>query len=122
MLQLPMRDFRKLIVWQKGHELVLSVYRSTATYPKDELFGLTSQTRRSVCSITHNLAEGCGRSTEVELARFMDIASGSASELENQLLIGRDLHFLKNEDYEKLQCQLVEIRRMLNSYIQKLRK
>lgn len=116
-----MRDFRKLMVWEKGHELVLAVYRSTVTYPKDELFGLTSQTRRSVCSITHNIAEGCGRSSDVELARFMDIASGSASELENQLLIGRDLQFLKSENYEELQSQLVEIRRMLNSFIQKLR-
>ncbi len=109
------------MVWEKGHALVLGIYRSTANYPKEELFGLTSQTRRSACSITHNIAEGCGRSSDVELARFMDIASGSASELENQLLIGRDLQFLRNEDYEQLQCQLVEIRRMLNSFIQKLR-
>ena len=116
-----MRDFKKLLVWQKAHELVLEVYRVTANYPKEELFGLTSQTRRAVCSITHNIAEGCGRHTEADLARFMDISAGSAFELDDQLMIGRDLHYLPIADYDRLSLGIEEVKKMLNSYIQKLR-
>lgn len=117
-----MRDFRSLLVWQKGHELVLNVYRATAKYPKEELFGLTSQSRRAACSITHNIAEGCGRSTTGDLARFMDIASGSASELDDQLLIGLHLNYLNSTDYEDLKFRVDEVKKMLFSYTQKLRE
>ena len=88
-----MRDFRSLKVWQKAHELTLRVYTATRIFPKDELYGLTSQVRRSAASITTNVAEGCGRSGEAELARFLNIAMGSASELEYQLLLARILSF-----------------------------
>jgi four helix bundle protein len=80
-----MRDFHALKVWQKAHWLTLRVYNATKRFPKDELYGLTSQVRRSATSIPTNVAEGCGRSGEAELARFLNIAMGSASELEYQL-------------------------------------
>jgi four helix bundle protein len=89
-----MRDFHSLKVWQKAHQVTLRVYTATKRFPKDELYGLTSQVRHSATSIPTNVAEGCGRSGEAELARFLNIAMGSASELEYQLLLARDLKFL----------------------------
>jgi four helix bundle protein len=89
------KDFHDLKVWQKAHELTLAVYRTTAGFPRQELYGLTSQLRRSCASIPANLAEGCGRNGDAELARFRSIAMGSASELEYHLLLARDLKLVK---------------------------
>jgi four helix bundle protein len=86
-----MRDFRTLKVWEKAHALVLSVYRATSSFPRDELFGLTSQMRRSAASIPTNIAEGCGANTDAEFARFCQYAVRSSCELEYQLLLSRDL-------------------------------
>jgi len=116
-----MRNFRELKVWQKSHELVLAVYKATAKFPKEELYGLTNQIRRSSTSIPANIAEGCGRAGEAELARFLQIAMGSASELEYHLLLARDLNFLTALVYEGLDCRVVEVKRMLTSFIQKLK-
>lgn len=82
-----MRDFKRLEVWRRGHRLTLAVYKATATFPREELYGLTSQTRRSSAAISANVAEGCGRGSNADLARFLQMAFGSASELENHLLI-----------------------------------
>jgi four helix bundle protein len=98
-----MRDFRKLKVWDKAHALALTIYQATATFPKEETYGLTSQLRRAAGSISANIAEGCGRTGEVELARFCCIAMGSASELEAHLLLAHDLGFLDGKDYERLE-------------------
>ncbi|MFH1267036.1 MAG: four helix bundle protein [Planctomycetota bacterium] len=116
-----MRDFRKLKVWEKAHRLTLAVYGVTASFPNEEKYGLTSQTRRSSASIPTNIAEGCGRSGGNELARFLEIASGSASELEYQLLLARDLHFLDRDAYRRLSGDVREVKQMLTSFIQKLR-
>jgi four helix bundle protein len=116
-----MKDFRQLIVWQKAHKLTLGVYKATANFPQAELYGLTSQTRRAVASIPANIAEGCGRDGDAELARFLQIAMGSASELEYHLLLARDLNFLKDTEYEPLQAELIEVKRMLTSFIKKLK-
>ncbi len=86
-----MRSFRELNVWQKAHHFTLEVYRITQKFPDDERFGLVSQLRRAAASIPTNIAEGCGREGERELARFMTIAAGSASEAEYQLLLASDL-------------------------------
>jgi four helix bundle protein len=86
-----LRDFRELKVWGKANQLTLSVYKATQIFPKEELYGLTSQMRRSCASIPANIAEGCGRTGEAELARFLQIAMGSASELEYYLLLAYDL-------------------------------
>lgn len=97
-----MRDFRELKVWWKGHQLTLDIYEATAGFPREETYGLTAQLRRSCASIPANVAEGCGRSGDAELTRFMQIAMGSASELEYHLLLTRALDFLDTRDHERL--------------------
>lgn len=116
-----MQDFRKLKVWEKGHELTLAVYRATARFPREELYGLTSQIRRASSSVPANIAEGCGRSGKAELARYLQVAAGSASELEYHLLLARDLELLGEKQYEELQAKVSEVKKMLSSFIQKLR-
>ena len=98
----PVKDFRELKVWQKAHQLTLAVYELTATFPREELYGLTAQLRRAGSSIAANLAEGCGRNGDAELARFCSIAMGSASELEYHLLLARDLKLIQPKDYDAL--------------------
>jgi len=115
-----MKDFRQLQVWKKAHQFVLDVYRTTQTFPKEELYGLISQVRRAAASIPTNIAEGCGRKGDAELSRFCQIAMGSASEVEYQLQLAADLGFLEQQEYSKLNEQLLEVKRMLNSFLQKL--
>ena len=98
-----MQSCRQLDVWRKAHQLVLEVYRETADFPRDELYGLTSQLRRSCVSVPSNIAEGCGRSTSADFARFLDIASGSGSDADYQLLLARDLNYLDNTTHEFLE-------------------
>jgi four helix bundle protein len=116
-----MQDFKKLKVWEKGHQLTLAVYEVTASFPKEELYGLTSQMRRAASSVVFNIAEGCGRTGRADFARFLQMATGSASELEYQLLLAHDLNFLEPQDYQKLAAKVVELKRMLTSLIQRLR-
>jgi four helix bundle protein len=106
-------DYRSLKVWQRAHALTLEVYRATAGYPSSELYGLTSQTRRSAASIGCNLAEGCGRNTDRELKYFCRVALGSANELEYQLLLGHDLGHLPAPEFEILSGQADQLKRML---------
>lgn len=115
-----MRNFKELKVWGKAHELVLDIYRTSRTFPGEERFGLTAHLRKSVTSIPSNIAEGCGRTGERELARFLTIAAGSASETEYQLLLCRDLDYLPPEVHQALTERVSEIRRMLASFMQKL--
>jgi len=114
------KDFRKLKVWEKSHHLTLAVYKATALFPKDELYGLTSQIRRSGVSIAANIAEGCGRAGDTEFARFLQIAMGSASELEYHLLLAHDLGFLNDSDYHQLDRDTTEVKKVLTSLIHKL--
>ena len=116
-----MQDFRGLKVWEKAHELTLEVYRSTARFPSNELYGLTNQIRRAAASIPSNIAEGCGRSGGADLARFLQIAMGSASELEYHLLLAGDLEFLGTEASNRLMGDAIEIKRMLTTLIRKVR-
>jgi len=115
------QNFKTLKVWEKSHELTLAVYKATANFPKDELYGLTSQIRRACASIPANIAEGCGRTGKAELARFLQVAMGSASELEYHLLLAHDLGLLRDGEYKLLENQAVELKRMLSSFISKLR-
>ena len=115
-----MKDFRELKVWQKAHQLTLAVYQLTASFPREELYGLSSQLRRAGASIAANLAEGCGRNGDAELARFCSMAMGSASELEYHLLLARDLKFIKSKDYEELHQRATELKRMLTAFMQAL--
>lgn len=107
-------------MWEKAHHLALAVYKATELLPRDELYGLTSQIRRASASIPANIAEGCGRGGDTEFARFLQIAMGSASELEYHLLLARDLNFLNTSDYHQLASEVTEVKRMLTSFIQKL--
>ena len=115
-----MKDYRKLIVWQKAHALTLKVYESTRSFPKEELYGLTSQIRRCSASIAANIAEGCGRRSNPEFHRFLQIASGSASELDYHLLLVKDLRLFSEQQYSRLYEQLLDVRRMLSSLIVKV--
>src|SRR5579859_161646 len=116
-----MQDFKNLKVWQKSHALSLDVYRTTSRFPREEIYGLTSQIRRAASSISANIAEGCCRGSQPDFARFLYIAMGSASELECHLLLARDLGFLSEADAEKLVSELSEIKRMMTGLIKKLK-
>ena len=116
-----MKDFRQLQVWQKAHSIVLEIYQVTADFPKEERFGLISQIRRASVSVPSNIAEGCGRGGDAELARFLQIAMGSASELEYQLLLSNDLRYMEATDYERLAGMVIEVKKMLSSFIKRLR-
>jgi four helix bundle protein len=115
-----MKDFRDLKVWGKAHSLTLACYQATESFPKQETFGLVSQIRRSASSIAANIAEGCGRRGNGELHRFLQVAAGSASELEYHLLLARDLNFLNVAHHENLQAQVEEVKRMLSSLSRKV--
>lgn len=116
-----MQNFRNLKVWEKAHALTLEIYKSSKTFPRDEMYGLTSQMRRASASIGANIAEGSCRRGDVDFARFLQMAAGSASELEYHLLLARDLDLLKIADYHRLSDEAVEVKRMLASLMQKLR-
>jgi four helix bundle protein len=116
-----MKDFRKLMVWERAHALTLNVYGETSTFPREERYGLARQMRRAAVSIPANIAEGCGRSGERELARFLDVSMGSASELEYEILLARDLKALSRERHDPLARQITEVKRMLAALIRKLR-
>jgi four helix bundle protein len=115
-----MKDFRSLQVWEKAHQLTLSSYRLTNTFPKSELYGLTSQIRRCAVSIAANIAEGCGKRGNGEFQRYLNIAAGSASELEYHFLLARDLGYLAEADYPALNAAVVEVKRMLASLARKV--
>jgi four helix bundle protein len=115
-----MEDFKNLKVWTKAYALTLAVYELTRAFPKDEIYGLTSQLRRAAASIGANIAEGCGRRSDAEMRRFLQIARGSASELEYHLLLAKDLHLLRDADFTDLEAKVFEVQRMLASFVQRL--
>jgi four helix bundle protein len=116
-----MKNFRELKAWKKGHELTLAVYKTTARFPQEERYGLTSQIRRASASVPANIAEGCGRGSDAELARFLRIAAGSANELEYHLLLANELEMLNSPEHKRLTKQVTEVKRMLTSFIKKLK-
>lgn len=112
-----MQDFKNLDVWRKAHELTLAAYRVTKAFPSDERFGLTSQIRRAASSVPANIAEGCGRRGDAEFHRFLQMAMGSASELEYHLLLSHDLEYLNPANHKQLTAQVIQVKRMLSSLI-----
>ena len=116
-----MRDFRELKVWEKAHLLTLKIYNVTKGYPKEELYGLTSQIRRACVSIPTNIAEGCVRSSDADFARFLYIALGSTSELEYLIVLSNDLKFIENKLQVELNNEINEIKKMLITLIKKLK-
>ena len=115
-----MKDFKDLVVWQKAHALTLAIYKLTLRFPKHEMYGLTSQLRRAAASIPANIAEGCGRRSDREFKRFLQIARGSASELEYHLLLARDLLFLPATDHRTAQAAIAEVQKMLTALVKTL--
>jgi four helix bundle protein len=112
-----MRNYRDLQVWTKAHNLTLELYRVSRGFTREELYGITSQLRRAAVSIGANLAEGCGRRSSAELARFVRIAMGSASELDYHLLLCRDLGLMHVDDFTRTANELTEVRKMLTSFL-----
>ena len=108
-----MKTHKDLIVWQKAMQLVTLLYKTTKSFPKDELFGLVSQMRRASVSIPSNIAEGHGRCSDKELVRFLFISLGSSSELETQLIISRNLSLMNENDFNQLSSLNDEVRKML---------
>ena len=115
-----MKDFRQLKVWEKAHALTLGIYQVTSQFPREELFGITSQVRRSSASIAANIAEGCGRTGDGDFHRFLNIAAGSAVEVEYFLLLARDLKFVPTDMYSNLQNDILEVQRMLASLLRRV--
>jgi four helix bundle protein len=116
-----MKDYRNIQAWQKAHELTLQIYKATESFPQKELYGLISQLRRAAVSIPANIAEGYGRTTDLEIARFMDISLGSANEVEYLLLLSADLKYCSKQAADELSHKLVEIRKMLSSFTKTIR-
>jgi four helix bundle protein len=114
-------SFTQLTAWQKGHELVLGVYKVTKNFPSSEQFGLTSQIRRAVVSVTSNIAEGFSRQTLADKSHFYSMALGSSTEVQNQLLIARDLQFLPQNDFGRLADLSIEVNKLTNGLIKSLR-
>ena len=110
-------NFRDLKVWQSGHQVVIAIYKVTMLFPREELYGLTSQIRRAVVSITSNIAEGFSRNGPRDKAHFYAIALGSVTELQNQLLIAKDLSYFEESDYQRISKDLIEVHKMINGLI-----
>lgn len=116
-----MQDFKQLMVWEKAHQLTLNIYKVTALFPKEEIYGLTSQIKRASASIALNIAEGCGRGSDVDFKRFLIMSMGSANEVEYCLILARDINYICSETFEELQTQIEEIKKMLSTFIRKLK-
>ena len=116
-----MQDFRKLQVWGRSHDLTLKIYELTSRFPREEIYGLISQIRRACASIPTNIAEGCGRGSSTDFARFLQIAMGSASETEYLILLAHDLKYLNDDQYVALIDTIVSVKKMLASLLRNIR-
>jgi four helix bundle protein len=117
-----MKDFRSLLVWEKSHRFTLAVYAATKSFPKEELFGIISQLRRSSSSIPINIAEGCGRGSDADFGRFLQMSLGSASETEYLILLSHELGYLSEESNQILLSEVQELKKMLTALIIKTRR
>jgi len=118
----PIRKFTELKAWQHGHQLVLGVYGATKAFPQQELFGLSSQLQRAAVSITSNIAEGFSRQTAADKIHFYHMSLGSCSEVQNQLLVARDIHILDSESFDSLSELSVTTHKLTNGMIRALRE
>ncbi|MBX2899203.1 MAG: four helix bundle protein [Cyclobacteriaceae bacterium] len=107
-----MNNYKDLIVWQKSIDLAVKIYESTKEFPKEEIYGLTSQVRRSAVSIASNIAEGAGRNSKKEFNNFLGISNGSSCELDTQLIIANKVNFLDTQALENIQSDILEIQKM----------
>jgi four helix bundle protein len=116
-----MQNYKDLKVWEKAHQFTLGVYRVSKSFPREEIYGLTSQLRRAASSIPANISEGCGKNTKPDLANFLNISLGSSNEAEYFILLAKDLDYISTEDYEILIKLINEIKAMLIALIGKVR-
>ena len=116
-----MQDFKKLLVWRKAHELAVQIYRSTTSFPRSEMFGLTAQLRRAAVSVSANIAEGCGRKGDRDFGRYLQVSMSSACELEYHFLLARDLGYVAEDAYQGLHDATVEVKRMLAGFLKATR-
>lgn len=116
-----MQNYKDLKVWDKAHQLTLCIYKESKAFPKEELYCLTTQLRRSSFSVAANIAEGCGKNSSADFANFFNIALGSANETEYFLLLAKDLHYLEGATFEALSAEVNEIKAMLISLISRVR-
>ncbi|TKC12551.1 four helix bundle protein [Pedobacter polaris] len=116
-----MQNFKELKVWEKAHQITLSIYKVSANFPKEEIYSLTNQLRRAVSSIPANIAEGCGKNTQADLANFLNISLGSANEAEYFLILSKDLDYLTEEQFSILSNSINEVKAMLISLIGRVR-
>lgn len=117
-----MRNFRELIVWQKAKLIAVNGYRHTANFPNDERYGLTSQLNRALVSIPSNIAEGCSRKSDMDFARFLEIAQGSAFEVETQLLLAFEFKYIKQDALSEMLEDLHYLQRQINKLISVVRR
>lgn len=116
-----MQNFKDLKVWEKSHQLTLSIYKTSANFPKEEVYSLTNQLRRASASIPANIAEGCGKNSQADLAKFLNISLGSANETEYFLILSRDLDYLTEEQFTVLSNSINEVKAMLINLISRVR-
>jgi len=116
-----MQDYKNIIVWQKSYHLVLQIYKLTETFPKHELYALTTQLRRAAVSIPSNIAEGSAKESDLDFARFLEMAIGSAFEIECQLMLAGDLGYIQQKDVRSILQEIAEVKKMLAAFIKKLR-
>jgi four helix bundle protein len=116
-----MQNFKKLQVWEKSHDLTLKIYGVTSQFPREEIYGLTSQIRRACASIPTNIAEGCGRASSADFARFLQIAMGSASETEYLVLLAHDLKYLTADQHTELIDATIRVKKMLTALLKNVR-
>ena len=116
-----MQNFKKLQVWEKSHDLTLKIYEVTSQFPREEIYGLTSQIRRACASIPTNIAEGCGRASSADFARFLQIAMGSASETEYLVLLAHDLKYLTADQHTELIDATIRVKKMLTALLKNVR-
>ncbi|MCD8176980.1 MAG: four helix bundle protein [Tannerellaceae bacterium] len=114
------QSFEQLVVWQKAHQLVLSIYKITKNYPKDEIFGLVNQMRRAAISITANIAEGYSRIGSKDKLRFYNISQGSLEEIRNFIILSKDLEYITQDDKLALNDMAMDVSRLLNAYCKAL--
>lgn len=117
-----MRNYKELKIWQHSHQFVLDIYKATEKFPKTEVYGLTSQIRRAAISISSNIVEGCGRKTNPDFLKFLQISISSAYEVEYHLLLSKDLNFLSADQFTKLSADLESIIKMISSFIKNTEK
>jgi len=115
-----MRDFKKYDIWQLSHELTLEIYKITHRFPKQEMYGLTSQIRRASSAIPTNISEGCGRNSDAEFNQFLNIALGSALETEYLLILSKDLAYIKNDVFVNMESKINTIKSKIYTLKQKL--